>query len=337
MGCDSMKKSIVLCGYGNVGYELIRLIEEKKDYINRKYGVELCVSCVCAKTSAVAGKIDVQELLRYGKHSKGIADFSGADGVKAMSGPVLAGDIFVDATSNNKSAELVMKAINAGMDVVLVSKSSLITNFTQIMGLASIKKVKVKYSGAAAAALPVLDTGLYSLAGCTVNSIEGVLSGTANYLLTKMQQDNLTLNDALSIAVKKGYAEQDSSLDVSGMDSAIKLLILIKSFMDENYNLEDIEIEGIDKIDTSILQNAVETGSQIKLIASARLENGEIKASVKPVMIHQGNILYNVKYTDKAAILSTDTMGKVGVFGGATSPRAAAAAALKDIINIAIS
>ena len=333
-----MKKQIVLCGYGNVGYEFVRLLMEKKLYIQQKYNLELEIACVSAKSAsamATPGCINMKELLGCGRGSEAIKSYAAKSGIKLMSGTVMSGDVYVDATSGEgSSSDNVIKAINQGMDAVLISKTALATCYKRIMELAALKKVKVKYSGAAAAALPTVDIGYYSLAGCRVKSIEGVLNGTTSYILSCMHNCKQDFASALEQAKKNGIAEPDSSNDVKGIDSAIKLVILANSFMEGEISIEDVKLQGIENVTLEDVKSAEDSGRKIRLLARAYQEDNGIKAEVCPQEIGPESMLYCINGTEKGVVFETDIMGKVAVMGGASNPRAAAASALKDIINI---
>lgn len=333
-----MKKQIVLCGYGNVGYEFIRLLIEKKLYIQQKYDLELEIASISAKSASVTaypGCINMMDLLECGKGSDGIKAYAAKSGMKLMSGTVITGDVFVDATSGDgTSCDNVVKAINQGMDVVLISKEALASCYKRIMELAALKKVKVKYSGAAAAALPTVDVGYYSLAGCRIKSIEGVLNGTTSYILACMHNQKQDFSSALEMAQKNGIAEPDSRRDITGLDAACKLVILANSFMEGDLSLDDVKLKGIENVTLEDIKSTEESGRKIRLIARAYQEVDGIRAEVCPQEIGPESMLYGINGTEKGVIFETDTMGKVCVMGGASNPRAAAAAALKDIINI---
>ena len=333
-----MKKQIILCGYGNVGYEFVRLLMEKKPYIQQKYNLELEIAGVSAKTASIStapGCINMMELLECGRGSEGIKAYASKSGVKLMSGTVMTGDVYVDATAGDQaSSDNIIKAINQGLDVVLVSKAALTSGYRRIMELASLKRVRVKYSGAAAAALPTIDIGYYSLAGCRIKSMEGVLNGTTSYILSSMHEEKQDFEAALAMARKNGIAEPDSSKDINGIDAACKLVILANSFMEGCISLEDVKVQGIEDVTLDSIKSAEASGRKIRLMAKAYQEDDGIRAEVCPQEIGPESMLYCINGTEKGVIFETDTMGKVAVMGGASNPRAAAAAALKDIINI---
>ena len=150
----------------------------------------------------------------------------------------------------------VLNAIDSGMDVVSVAKGALVHSFQEIKQHSEKKGTRLKYSGATAAALPTIDIGEYSLAGSTITKIEGILNGTSNFILTSMNESNLSFEEALKIAQEKGIAEANPGLDVKGFDSACKLLLLSNSLLGTNYSLKDVKITGIENLSKQDMERA---------------------------------------------------------------------------------
>lgn len=161
------------------------------------------------------------------------------------------------------------------------------------------------------------------------------LNGTTNYILTKMHDDGTSYAEALQQAQQKGIAETNPLLDVSGMDSACKLLLLSNSLLQTEYTLEDVSIRGIENVSKQDIQTAKEKGKQIKLLARAYTDDdGKVQLEVQPYAVDPNHSLAIVIGTEKGITFYTDTMGSVSSIGGASNPRGAAAAALKDVINL---
>lgn len=150
-----------------------------------------------------------------------------------------------------------------------------------------------------------------------------------------MYGEDITFEEALKEAQHKGIAETNPALDVSGSDSACKLLLLTNSLMGVEYTLTDIHIKGIEHVTKQQIRNAKEQHKIIKLIASAHKdEEGNVNLNVEPCEIDKDHPLANINGTEKGITFFTDTMGQVTTIGGASNPRGAAAAALKDVINL---
>ncbi|XNQ35889.1 hypothetical protein AA0X95_20730 [Bacillus sp. 1P10SD] len=133
------------------------------------------------------------------------------------------------------------------MDIVSVSKGALVKSFDKIKTQATKHGSRLKYSGATAAAIPTLDIGEYSLAGCTITRIEGILNGTSNFILASMSENNLSFEEALKIAQEKGIAEANPALDVQGFDSACKILLPANGFFGSSLLMDDVKLKALNK------------------------------------------------------------------------------------------
>ena len=251
------------------------------------------------------------------------------------------GDILIECSPTNiengePGKTYIGQALENGMDVIAVSKGALVTSFDELMEMAEKSGAKLKYSGATAAALPTLDIGEYSLAGSTITSIKGVLNGTSNYILTCMLKESLSFAEALKIAQDQGIAEANASMDVRGIDSACKILLLANRLLGAKISLDDIRISGIEGITNEDIEKAKAIGSKLKLIASASVSQDNVVVQVNVCELSKEHPLFHVDGTNKGIVFETKEMGDICVMGGASHPRAAAAAALKDLINCSL-
>ncbi len=335
-----MDKRILLTGYGTVAQEFCRLVMEKQDVIERKYGFRpVLVGMVGSQASVYdPNGLRVKELLEFGKGSSALVRYAERYGA-GVNDPIYEADVLVESTPSRlldggPALGYIQGAIAAGMHVVAISKGALVTHYNQITTAAKEQNVIVKYSGATAAALPTLDIGLVSLAGAELEAIEGILNGTTNYILTCMHEQELSFADALQQAQEKGIAESNPDLDISGLDSACKILLLSNSLLGTALSLDQVEITGIAGVNSEEIRKAKDRNAQIKLMATAQVLSGQIKVSVSPRELDPGHPLYGVNGTNKAVRFQTVEMGSIVSSGGASHPRGAAAAALKDLINI---
>jgi homoserine dehydrogenase len=217
--------------------------------------------------------------------------------------------------------------------VVTANKSPLVVDLNGLRELARKKGLSLKYSAATAAALPTLDVGVHSLAGAEILSIEGILNGTTNYILTKMRHGT-AYDEALREAQDKGIAERNPALDVEGWDTAAKLLLIANSVLGLDLSLREIHVEGITRLPHRKAAAAREAGKALKLIGRISRSGGRWRAEVAPSIIDGSHPLFGVDGANKGVTFLTDTMGAVTVTGGKSDPRGAAAALLKDIIHI---
>ncbi|MDZ5610087.1 homoserine dehydrogenase [Bacillus pseudomycoides] len=336
-----MRVNVVISVYGTVGKEFVRLVLEKCTYIKEMYGIELVITGIIGSTVNLYNDkgLHIKKLLIYGTGSYALEKYIKHYPLDKTE-KILFGDVLIESTPTNLQTgepgrTYIETAIENQMDVVTISKGALVTAWKEIKEKAKLANVRIGYSGATAAALPTLDIGQFSLAGCQIESIEGILNGTTNYILTEMYEKDVTFQEALHQAQQKGIAETDPSLDVSGMDSACKLLLLANSLLRVEYSLNCISIKGIESVTKQDILKAKEQGKSLKLIAKAYKDySGNLKLEVCPCEIGKEHSLAHVNGTEKGITFHTDTMGKVTSTGGASSPRGAAAAALKDLINL---
>ncbi|MBC6973335.1 homoserine dehydrogenase [Bacillus sp. Xin] len=336
-----MRVNIVISGYGTVGKEFVRLVFEKALYVNEMYGIELVLTGVIGSAVNLfsAQGLHIKELLTYGTGSdaleKYLKNYPLDKSEKMPFGHVLIESTPTNLQTGEPGRRYIETAIENHMDVVAISKGALVSAWKEIKQKATQAKVRIRYSGATAAALPTLDIGQFSLAGCQIESIEGILNGTTNYIITKMYEEDVTFQEALHQAQRKGIAETNPSLDVSGMDSACKLLLLANSLFQSEYSLDHVSVKGIEGVTKQDIEKAKAQGKSLKLIGTAYKDYlGNLKLEVYPREIEKEHPLAYVNGTEKGITFHTDIMGKVTSTGGASSPRGAAAAALKDLINL---
>jgi len=161
---------------------------------------------------------------------------------------------------------------------------------------------------------PVLNLASGPLAGNTITAAKGILNGTTNYILTKME-DGKSYQDALAEAQKLGYAEADPTGDVEGYDASAKVTILANVLMNVNLNINDVACEGITKISVEDIEKAKKQNARWKLIGSVENINGKISASVKPELIPLSHPLAGIMGSTNAITFKTDLMGDVTIVG----------------------
>ncbi len=334
---------IALTGFGHVSRAFFTLLREKRRETEPRYGLRFEIMAVVkAEGCLFSGQpLDAGNVLKAG--------VPWSDGNPAWRSGMRISDVFraagrggclVEGTpSDLRTGEPGLTYINGalenGWNVVTASKGALVAAFRRLRALASERGLALKFSGATAAALPTLDVGLVSLAGARIEGIQGILNGTSNYILTKMA-DGLSYEDSLEEARRWGIAEPDPSMDVEGWDSAAKILLIANACLDTDFSLEDVKVTGLSSLRPGFVDEARKDGKSAKLlaIASPGKSGRGWKLEVRPSLLDPGHPLFHVNGTEKGITFFTDTMGSVTVTGGRSNPRGAAAALLKDLINI---
>lgn len=334
------QRKIVITGYGTVAKEFVELLDQKKEELVEKYHTEFKVVGVIGSIGMIyePDGLNLSVLHQLPKGSLGISQYASKKDLSIES-PLLKGDILLECTPTNletggPALSYMKQALEAKMDIVSVSKGALVHSLPELLERATANGRQIKYSGATAAALPTLDIGEFSLAGSNILSIKGILNGTSNFILTSMSEGNITFGEALHQAQEKGIAEKNPDLDIKGLDSACKILLLANGLFHTKLTLKDMAIEGIEKITKADMQRAKINGCEWKLIAAAKKQGDRLILQVKPEILAPENPLIHVKGTNKGILFETEEMGTICCVGGASHPKGAAAAALKDMINL---
>jgi homoserine dehydrogenase len=336
---------IILCGCGGVGKSFLQLIADRGGEIKEKYGLRLVVSAAVDYRGAAVADSDaglpVAELVDFIKAGNEVQTFKpyGKEGITGAA--VIAqsdADVMVETTPTNltdggAAKGHVFGAIDRGMEIVSANKGPFVLFYKEVFQKAKEKGCGLHISAAAAAALPTLDVGLTCLAGTHVSSIEGILNGTTNYILSKMRNNGTAYDVALKEAQDLGIAETNPGYDVEGKDTANKTVLIANRVFGKTFSLADITVKGITEVTPEDIKDAAKDGKVIKLIGNARMVDGDIKLSVAPKVIDGKHPLAAVNGSEKAITYMTDTMGSITVSGGKSAPVGAAAAVLKDLIN----
>jgi homoserine dehydrogenase len=335
---------LILCGFGNVGKAFGRLLHERRESVNRRYGLDLQLTAVVDIGGAAiseTGSLPIEDLLAHVENGGTVETFE-ACGQPGISGAETIAnypaDVLVETTPTNlKDGEPgrrhFVAALENGLDVVSANKGPLVLCYKELLDLAREKGCRVFMSAATAAALPTLDVGLLCLAGADVLSIEGILNGTSNYILTRMRHDKCSYDTALREAQEMGIAETDPTLDVEGLDTRNKLVLIANRIFDRAFGLDDVAVTGITGIARDDIEAAEAADKVLKLIGTAEFERDRLKLTVAPKALTQDHPLAAVDYSEKGISYLTNTMGRVTVTGGKSSPVGAAAALLKDLIH----
>ncbi|MEN6559700.1 MAG: homoserine dehydrogenase [Acidobacteriota bacterium] len=334
---------LVVTGFGHVGRAFISLLREKGEDIKRRYGLGFDILAVARAEGCFhsGDPLDVRQISRGGDAwTDGNPCWAEGLSVVDVLGGQDPGGALVECTlSDLQTGEpglgYISAAFRAGWHAVAASKGALVIGLPELKALAAENGVFLKFSGATAAALPTVDVGLFSLAGTRIEGIQGILNGTSNYILTRMSE-GLEYDEALREAQDRGIAEPDPAHDVGGWDSACKILLITNACLDAAYVLKDVRVTGITELDAGFVRSAVREGRPVKLLATAApgRKGGRWSLDVRPSLIEASHPLAHVNGTEKGITFLTDSMGSVTVTGGRSNPRGAAAALLKDLINI---
>jgi len=342
-----MKRPVkmVVCGLGNVGRAFIELIAERGEELESRYG--LCPVLSAAVDIGGAAIQDDQGIapedllahLRAGHTVEtfvpsGLPGISGAEAITQADAQVLIETTPTNLPDGEPGRTHIIAALERGMEVVSANKGPIVLFYRELHELAEENNCGIHISAATAAALPTLDVGRTCLAGTRLMEVEGILNGSTNYILSRMHGEGCPYDTALKEAQELGIAETDPSLDVQGRDTGNKMVLIANRLFGTAFGPQDIQVEGITQITAKDVDDAVTKGQVIKLIGTAKRKDSGTQLRVAPEWLDKDHPLASVGGSEKAISYLTDTMHRITVSGGRSSPVGAAAALLKDMINI---
>ena len=334
---------VLVCGFGRVGRSFAGLLADKRALVERTHGLTLDlvgVGELAGSLLAPGGLPPAETAALYEtQHSfAGHADvrpnWRGLDLVREAEADVLVETTPTDVKTGEPALSHIMAALGRGLHVASANKGPFIRHYRELRDLAARHGAALKLSAAAAAALPTLDVAQVCLAGTEILAIEGVLNGTSNFILTRMRS-GAGYDEALEEAQRLGIAEPDPTLDVEGYDTANKLALIANVCMDADLAPEQVERTGITGLGAEAVRGAAAQGRIFRLVGRASRDgDGRVRAGVAPEALPADHPLAAVDGAEKGITYTTDTMHRVTVVGGKSDPRGAAAALLKDILNI---
>lgn len=329
---------IGIIGFGGVSKAFIKLLLDKEGSL-KKRGLDIKIKYIIKSNGGIYNKdgINLKEIVDK-NYSLVESDFKeDIDIHKIIENKDV--DTLVELTSTNietgePGLTHIRLALENNINVVTGNKGPILLEYKKLKSIADKGGLALGIGCTTGGALPSINVGNYDIAGSEILSIEGILNGTSNYILSEMYESEVEYTDALNKAISLGIAEANYKLDVEGYDTASKILILANVLMNANLSLKDISIEGIDKVKKEEILKEKARGNKIKLIGKVYNENNKISAYVRPEVITNEHSLYSVDNKNKGVNYSTDTLGDISIIGGSSGTVNAAASILRDIVNI---
>jgi len=340
-----MEQKLAFAGFGVVGRGLCEILTEKEEMLRERYGMEWKVVAISDfRLGSIANEkgIDIRELLTTLKEGGRIDDLDapvrGWD-VLAMiensGADVLLEITYTDVKTGEPAMTHVKAAFDKGMHVVSTNKGPVVKAVRELRELAASKGVKYGTEGVVMSGTPVLNLAEYTLVGNKISEIKGILNGTTNYILTKMEE-GMGYQEALEKAQELGFAEADPTGDVEGWDALGKVVILTNVVLGVKLEWEDVEREGITKITPEDIEAAKREGMKWKLIGSTKLlPDGGVEAFVRPIKLPLSDPLTGISGATNALTFVTDELGPVTIIGPGAGKRETGFSLLIELINIA--
>ena len=314
--------NIGLLGCGTVGTGVAKLLIANKDLLTARVGADLNLKWVA--------DIDIET-------DRGLQFPAGVlttDAQRVVTDPDV--DMVIEMIGGEGIAkDLILQAIDNGKHIVTANKALLAAHGNELFAAAARKRVDLAFEASVGGCMPTIKSIRESLVGNHIKSMSGILNGTCNYILSKIEDEGIPFKDALAEAQRQGYAEADPTLDVGGFDTAHKIAILAALAYGMEINLKDVYIEGISRITPLDIEFAVQFGYRIKLLAISKIQDNKVEARVHPTMIPLKNLLASINGTVNAITMSGDAVGDILLYGRGAGMMPTASAVVSDIVDIA--
>ena len=314
---------IGIAGLGTVGASLVALLQQRKNELAVTCGRPIEIVAVSARNRNRDRGVDLSALDWY-ENPVELAEKAEID-------------VFVELMggATGSADESVRAALSRGIHVVTANKALLARCGVELATMAEEKGALLNYEAAVAGGIPVIKALRESLTGNNVRRVYGIMNGTCNYILTRMEKEGLSFADCLKEAQRLGYAEADPAFDIEGNDTAHKLAILTTLAFGTRIAPDDIYLEGITNISIEDIRAAADLGYRIKLLGVAQVTETGIEQRVHPTMVPRDSVIAQVDGVTNAVAIESDILGELLMVGPGAGGNATASAVLGDIADIA--
>lgn len=318
---DALK--IGIAGLGTVGASLVRILQERHEQLATTCGRAIEITAVTARERNRDRGVDLSAM-HWHDDALSLAETADID-------------VFVELIggAGEPAYSAVKAALSRGLHVVTANKALLAAHGIELAGLAEEHGALLNYEAAVAGGIPVIKALRESLTGNTISRVYGIMNGTCNYILTKMEKEGLSFEACLKEAQRLGYAEADPAFDIEGNDTAHKLAILTSLAYGTAIAADDIYLEGITNISIDDIHAAADLGYRIKLLGVAQRTESGIEQRVHPTMVPLDSVIAQVDGVTNAVAIESDILGELLMVGPGAGGNATASAVLGDIADIA--
>ena len=308
---------IAVLGYGTVGSGVVEVLETNKDSITKRAGREIEVKSV----------LDLRDFPGDPIQEKIVHDVD-----VIINDPEI--EVVVEVMGGVEPAfTFVKRALEAGKSVCTSNKALVAAHGPELLEMAKNRNLNVMVEASVGGGIPIIRPLNQSLTADEITKITGILNGTTNYILTKMDKEGSTYEETLKEAQELGYAERNPEADVEGFDACRKIAILTSLAYGSTVKFEEIRTEGITKITTKDFKYAEKLGYVVKLLATSCKENDKVYAITAPFMINSTHPLYNVNDVLNGIYIHGNVIGNVMFFGAGAGKLPTASAVVADVVD----
>ncbi len=311
-----------LIGLGTVGMGVLRVLDENKDDIARRTGLQFEVVHVCVRDLKRPRKMDLSGVPLT------------ADPLAVVNNPSV--EIVVEVMGGlDPATQVIEQALAAGKPVVTANKAAIARHGDRLIRLAEDKGTVLLCEAAVAGGIPILKVLRAGLAGNRVMALAGIINGTCNFILTEMEKRGADFEVVLREAQQLGYAEADPGFDVNGIDAAHKLTILATLAFGIPLSFEAVQCSGIGIVTAADVRYAGELGYRIKSLALARRDARGVSLSVSPTLVPKSHLLASIGGVTNAVMVEGNAAGQTVYSGAGAGSLATASAVVADLIEAA--
>lgn len=315
-----MRVRVGIVGCGVVGTGVVELLLKNSELIRERSGVDLELTRVADKDWQRPRSFYVPSDIRTTDYKEVLEN----------------SDIVVELVGGKGFAkQLIKEALEKGKHVVSANKHLLAEEGRELFELAQKKGLSIGFEASVGGGIPIIKAVKESLVGNRIRAIYGILNGTTNYILTRMLEEEVDFQSALSEAQEKGYAEADPSLDIDGWDTAHKIAILSYIAFGGFFDFSEVYVEGIRGVELLDIELGRELGYTLKLLAIAKRRDSELEVRVHPTFLPQEDPLAKVSDVYNAIMVEGDFVGKTMFYGKGAGSHPTASAVVSDIVDIA--
>lgn len=313
--------SIGLLGLGVVGSGVIKLIEDNQADLSHQLGCGVKVKSVLVRDIEKARKVDIDHSILT-TNPDDVLNNADIDVVVEVMGGV------------DHTKDFLLKAFEAKKHVITANKDLIALHGPELEEAADKNGCDLFYEASVGGGIPLLRSLSDGLASDRIQQVMGIVNGTTNYILTKMDQEGATYKDALKEAQELGFAEADPTADVEGLDAARKMVILGRLAFLTNVELEDVEVQGISQLALEDLEYGKKLGYTMKLIGFANRKNNKVEVSVQPTLLSNNHPLAGVDNEYNAVYINGEAVGETMFYGPGAGSLPTATAVMSDVVAV---
>lgn len=339
-----MHFKLAFIGFGVVGQGLTEILIEKKELLKNKYNFTydiVAISDILKGSIYDKNGLDMQKVLNLinqgktlDKYPTGIKNLDSISTIKDTNADTIIEVTYTDVKTGEPALTHIKTAFYNNKNVISTNKGPVIKESQNLIKMANDKKLHYGFEGTVLAGTPSINLFRHTLSGNQIKGFKGILNGTTNYILTRMEE-GMSYNDALKKAQKLGYAEADPTGDVEGFDTLGKVVILTNIVLGKNISWEDVKRKGITDIKKEDIELAKKEGKRWKLIGSSKIrKNGSIDAKVWPEKIPLNHPLAGISDATNALTYNTDELGEITIIGPGAGKRETGYSLLIDLLDM---